>query len=46
MVTSTVLQVATGKSRSVPGLMWVVAAAFVGYFAIGPVTTFLEQVLS
>jgi AGZA family xanthine/uracil permease-like MFS transporter len=31
-----VLAAATGRARSVHWLMWVVAAAFVGYFAVGP----------
>jgi adenine/guanine/hypoxanthine permease len=31
-----VLAAATGRGRSVHPLMWVVAAAFVGYFAVGP----------
>jgi AGZA family xanthine/uracil permease-like MFS transporter len=31
-----VLAAATGRSRSVHPLMWVVAVAFVGYFAVGP----------
>jgi AGZA family xanthine/uracil permease-like MFS transporter len=31
-----VLSAATGKARQVHPLMWVVAVAFVGYFAVGP----------
>ncbi|RZT83757.1 AGZA family xanthine/uracil permease-like MFS transporter [Pseudonocardia sediminis] len=31
-----VLAAATGRARSVHPLMWVVAVAFVGYFAVGP----------
>ncbi|GAA1869471.1 NCS2 family permease [Pseudonocardia ailaonensis] len=31
-----VLSAATGKARTVHPLMWVVAVAFVGYFAVGP----------
>jgi AGZA family xanthine/uracil permease-like MFS transporter len=31
-----VLAAATGRGRSVHPLMWVVAVAFVGYFAVGP----------
>jgi adenine/guanine/hypoxanthine permease len=31
-----VLAAATGRARSVHWLMWVVAVAFVGYFAVGP----------
>ncbi|MBO0850004.1 MAG: NCS2 family permease [Pseudonocardia sp.] len=31
------LRLATGKAREVHPLMWVVAAAFVAYFAVGPI---------
>lgn len=31
------LRVATGRSKQVHPLMWVVAAAFVLYFAVGPI---------
>lgn len=41
LVTYTLLQVATGRSRQVKPLMWVVAAAFVVYFAIDPVSRLL-----
>lgn len=34
-----VLTAATGRAREVHWLMWVVAAAFVGYFAVGPLQT-------
>lgn len=44
MVTYTVLQVATGRARSVPGLLWLVSGAFVIYFAIDPVTSVLRWV--
>ena len=44
MVTYTLLQVVTGKARSIPVLLWVVAVAFVAYFAIDPVTTLLGWV--
>ena len=37
-VSYAVLQVATGKARSVHPLMWVVSVAFLLYFAAGPVT--------
>ena len=42
LVTYTLLQVATGQARRVKPLMWVVAAAFVVYFAIDPVTHWLD----
>jgi AGZA family xanthine/uracil permease-like MFS transporter len=32
-----VLRALTGRARSVHPLMWVVAAAFAVYFAIGPI---------
>ena len=32
-----VLAAATGRARTVHPLMWVVAVAFVGYFAVGPI---------
>jgi AGZA family xanthine/uracil permease-like MFS transporter len=35
------LKVILGKTREVHALMWVVAALFVVYFAIGPVTDWL-----
>ncbi|WP_250549483.1 NCS2 family permease [Pseudonocardia sp. H11422] len=35
------LATATGRARAVHPLMWVVAAAFVGYFAIGPLKVLL-----
>lgn len=43
MVTYTVLKVATGRSREVAPLMWIVAVAFTIYFAIDPVTTLLTR---
>ncbi|WP_028925322.1 NCS2 family permease [Pseudonocardia acaciae] len=36
-VSYAVLRLATGKARGVHPLMWVVAAAFVAYFAVGPI---------
>ncbi len=36
-----VLAAATGRARTVHPLMWVVAAAFVGYFAVGPIRALL-----
>ena len=44
MVSYTVLQIAIGKARGVPSLLWLVSGAFVVYFAIDPVTTFLSWV--
>ncbi len=41
MVTYVLLQVATGKARTIPPLMWVVAAAFIVYFAIHPISAVL-----
>jgi AGZA family xanthine/uracil permease-like MFS transporter len=35
-VSYAVLMAATGRARDVHWLMWVVAVAFVGYFAVGP----------
>jgi AGZA family xanthine/uracil permease-like MFS transporter len=35
-VSYVVLMAATGRARDVHWLMWVVAVAFVGYFAVGP----------
>jgi AGZA family xanthine/uracil permease-like MFS transporter len=46
MVTYVILQVATGRAREVKPLMWVVAAAFVLYFAIDPVSTMLDNLTS
>ncbi len=43
MVTYTLLQVATGRARQVPALMWIVSLAFVAYFAIDPLTRLLES---
>ena len=37
-VSYAVLQVATGKARSLHPLMWIVSVAFLLYFAAGPVT--------
>jgi AGZA family xanthine/uracil permease-like MFS transporter len=36
-VSYVLLRTATGKARGIHPLMWVVAAAFVVYFAIGPI---------
>ena len=36
-----ILKVARGKARQIHPLMWVVAALFVVYFAIGPLTDWL-----
>ena len=36
-----VMATATGKARSVHPLLWVVAAAFLVFFAIGPITELL-----
>ncbi len=44
IVSHVILQVATGRGRKVPALMWIVAAAFVVYFAIDPATTLLEKI--
>ena len=44
IVTYTLLQVATGRTRQIPALLWIVAAAFVVYFAIDPVTQLLDSV--
>ncbi|MGB7980993.1 MAG: NCS2 family permease [Candidatus Nanopelagicales bacterium] len=41
MVTYTLLQVATGRTRQVPVLMWIVSLAFMAYFAIDPLTSWL-----
>jgi AGZA family xanthine/uracil permease-like MFS transporter len=46
MVTYVILQVATGRAREVKPLMWIVAAAFVLYFAIDPVSTVLDNLTS
>ncbi len=44
IVTHTILQIATGKTRQIPGLLWIVSAAFVVFFAIDPVTTLLDSI--
>jgi AGZA family xanthine/uracil permease-like MFS transporter len=44
VVTYTLLMATTGRAREVKPLMWVVAAAFVVYFAIYPVTTLLDSI--
>jgi AGZA family xanthine/uracil permease-like MFS transporter len=44
IVTYTILQVATGRTRQIPGLLWIVSAAFVVFFAIDPVTTLLDSI--
>lgn len=40
-LTHVILQTATGRARTVHPLMWIVSAAFVLYFASGPLTTTL-----
>jgi AGZA family xanthine/uracil permease-like MFS transporter len=35
-VSYVVIRAATGKARQVHPLMWVIALAFVAYFAVGP----------
>lgn len=37
------LHAATGRARQVHPLMWVVALAFVGYFAAGPILALLGR---
>ena len=46
MITYTVLQIATGRARQLPGLMWIVSIAFTAYFAIDPLSTLLTSVTS
>ncbi|MGV1004332.1 MAG: NCS2 family permease [Candidatus Nanopelagicales bacterium] len=41
MITYVLLQVVTGRAKSIPPLMWAVAAAFVIYFAIHPISALL-----
>jgi AGZA family xanthine/uracil permease-like MFS transporter len=41
-VSFAVLRAATGRARGVHPLLWVVAALFVVYFAIGPVEDWLS----
>lgn len=36
-VSYVVIRAATGKARQVHPLMWVIAVAFVAYFAVGPI---------
>ena len=36
------LQSATGRARTIHPLMWVVAAAFVLFFAVGPIQAALD----
>jgi AGZA family xanthine/uracil permease-like MFS transporter len=36
MVTYVAIKIAQGKSKEVSGLMWIIAAAFMIYFAINP----------
>ena len=43
-MTYTLLQIATGKTRQIPGLLWIVSAAFVVFFAIDPVTQLLDSI--
>ncbi|WP_376768489.1 NCS2 family permease [Pseudonocardia pini] len=40
-VSYVLLAAATGRARTVHPLMWVVAVAFVGYFAVGPIRSLL-----
>ena len=40
-VTHTVLKVATGRSKEIHSLLWVVSLAFVIFFASGPVSDLL-----
>lgn len=44
IVTYTLLQLTTGKARQIPALLWVVAGAFVVFFAIDPVTALLDSI--
>ncbi len=44
LVSYAVLMLATGRAREVKPLLWAVAAAFVVYFAIYPVSQVLEQI--
>jgi AGZA family xanthine/uracil permease-like MFS transporter len=37
-----VLRAATGKAKQVHPLLWVIAAAFIAYFAVGPIQTALK----
>jgi AGZA family xanthine/uracil permease-like MFS transporter len=37
-----VIQAVTGKGRRIHPLMWVIALAFVAYFAVGPIQAALE----
>jgi AGZA family xanthine/uracil permease-like MFS transporter len=41
-VSYALLRLATGRARQVHPLMWVVAAAFVAYFAVGPIQAVLH----
>jgi AGZA family xanthine/uracil permease-like MFS transporter len=41
-VSYVLLRTATGKARGIHPLMWIVAAAFVVYFAIGPIRAALS----
>ncbi len=43
MITYTLLQVVTGRARSVQPLMWVVTVAFTLYFAIEPISGWLDR---
>ena len=40
----TLLQITSGRTRQIPGLLWVVSAAFVVFFAIDPVTNLLDSI--
>ncbi|GAA4536349.1 hypothetical protein GCM10023175_03140 [Pseudonocardia xishanensis] len=40
-ITYVLLAATTGRARTVHPLMWVVAVAFVGYFAVGPLRSLL-----
>lgn len=41
-VSYVVIQAVTGKARKVHSLMWVIAVAFVAYFAVGPIQAALS----
>ena len=44
IVTYTLLQITSGRTRQIPGLLWIVSAAFVVFFAIDPVTNLLDSI--
>lgn len=41
VITYTLIRIVTGRWREVPGLLWVISAAFVVYFAINPLSELL-----